>query len=50
MCRFALVFWAFGFRVSVAHKRLFDVGMIGFSEGPAATSDFIYLDNWGVYQ
>ena len=29
---------------------VFDVGMIGFSEGPAATSDFLYLDNWEVYE
>lgn len=29
---------------------VFDVGIIGFSEGPAATSDFIYVDNWEVYQ
>ena len=29
---------------------VFDVGMIGFAEGPAATSDFPYLDNWEVFE
>ena len=29
---------------------VFDVGMIGFAEGPSATSDFPYLDNWEVFE
>ena len=28
---------------------VFHVGMIGFAEGPAATADFPYLDNWEVF-
>lgn len=29
---------------------VFEVGMIGFAEGPSATSDFPYLDNWEVLE
>ncbi len=28
---------------------VFYVGMIGFAEGPSATSNFPYLDNWAAY-
>ena len=29
---------------------VFDVGLIGFAEGPSATSDFPYIDNWEVFE
>jgi len=29
---------------------VFEVGMIGFSEGPAATANFPWLDNWEVFE
>jgi len=29
---------------------VFHVGIMAFSEGPACTSDFLYVDNWEVYE
>jgi len=29
---------------------IFHVGIMAFSEGPACTSDFLYVDNWEVYE
>ncbi len=28
----------------------YHIGIMGFSEGPACTSDFLYIDNWKIFE